>query len=89
MEHDDECEICKNNEPFELSEDIVNAALHEKLVVFCGAGISTETSFVYPYSFYDDIAYELEIDNQKDSMSFPNLMSEYCKEMKDRRRLLI
>ena len=46
-----ECAICKNNKPFTFPKEIIDAALNGKLVLFCGAGISTEDKNVLPYSF--------------------------------------
>lgn len=42
------CAICKNNKPFTMPEDIVKATIEENLVLFCGAGISTENKMVMP-----------------------------------------
>ena len=56
-----ECAICKNNKPFELPEEIIEAAIEGNLVLFCGAGISTEGKTVLPYSFYESIKNELEL----------------------------
>ena len=50
-----ECSICKNNIPFDLPKEIVEVALKGDLVLFCGAGISTENKNVLPYSFYSSI----------------------------------
>lgn len=47
--------------PFELPEEIIEAAIEGNLVLFCGAGISTEGKTVLPYSFYESIKNELEI----------------------------
>ena len=47
-----ECAICKNNKPFTFPKEIIDAALDGELVLFCGAGISTESKNVLPYSFY-------------------------------------
>lgn len=41
-----ECVVCKNNKPFELSEEIIEAALEENLVLFCDTGIGTEEKTV-------------------------------------------
>lgn len=54
------CAICKNNKPFTMPEDIVKATIEENLVLFCGAGISTENKMVMPYTFYSGIMNELE-----------------------------
>lgn len=81
-----ECEICKNNIPFELPKEIVEAALKGDLVLFCGAGISTEGKSVLPYSFYTSIKEELgENDND---IPFSSLMQKYCNQPNGRKKLL-
>lgn len=42
-----ECAICKNNKPFTFPKEIIDAALDGELVLFCGAGISTESKMFY------------------------------------------
>lgn len=70
------CVMCKNNKPFELPVEIIEAAINNELVVFCGAGISTENKNVLPYSFYTSIQSELNLSDS--SISFSNLMQQYC-----------
>lgn len=81
-----ECAICKNNKPFDLPKDIVEAAINGDLVLFCGAGISTEGKTVLPFSFYTSIKDELGITD--DSISFSSLMQQYCDIPNGRRKLL-
>jgi hypothetical protein len=69
-----------------MPETIVDAAKRGKLVVFAGAGISTENSTVFPSSFYQDVRAELELD-PNDDISFPSLMTQF--EEKFGRRALI
>lgn len=81
-----ECTICKNNKPFDLPKEIINATINGELVLFCGAGISTEGKNVLPFSFYKSIKDELGIVD--DSISFSSLMQQYCDMPNGRRRLL-
>lgn len=81
-----ECEICKNHKPFVMPNDILIAARKGKLALFCGAGISTESKMVLPYSFYDDIRSELKISD--DSLPFSELMQKYSDLPDGRRKLL-
>lgn len=83
---DCECAICKNNKPFDLPKDIVEAVINGDLVLFCGAGISTEGKTVLPFSFYTSIKDELGITD--DSISFSSLMQQYCDIPNGRRKLL-
>ena len=88
MERHDNCDICRNNKPFEMPEEIVNALRESKLAIFAGSGISTESKYVFPYTLYQDIAYELEVDPQNISLSFSQLMSRYCNQRDGRKKLL-
>lgn len=74
------------NKPFTLPKEIIEAAINEDLVLFCGAGISTEGKNVLPFSFYNSIREELGITD--DSLSFSEIMQEYCKQPNGRRMLL-
>lgn len=80
------CAICRDNKPFELPEEIAEAAMEENLVLFCGAGISTEGKKVLPYSFYSSIKDDLEIED--DTISFSSLMQRYCDRPNGRKKLL-
>ncbi len=81
-----DCVFCKNNIDFQIPEPLVQALLEGKLVVFAGAGISTEVPTVFPLTLYKDIKAELGIDEKID-LDFPTLMSKYCEE-KGRSKLL-
>jgi len=55
-------------------------------VIFAGAGISTERKIVFPDTFYEEIARELDIlDN---NLSFPEVMEEYCKLPDGRKKMI-
>lgn len=81
-----ECSICKNNRLFELPNEIIEAAVKGELVLFCGAGISTEGKNVLPISFYSTIQNELGIEDN--SISFSSLMQRYCSRPNGRKKLL-
>ncbi|PQJ11796.1 hypothetical protein CJD36_008355 [Flavipsychrobacter stenotrophus] len=84
---DCECEFCKNKLPFDVPSEIVDAAVTGNLVIFAGAGISTETNHVFKETLYQDIRHDLNVaDNQ--TIDFPNLMSQYCKQRNGRKLLL-
>jgi NAD-dependent SIR2 family protein deacetylase len=82
-----ECERCKLRRPFELPSEIVSACKSGTLIVFAGAGVSTESVTVYPYAFYQEIKDELKIP-KKEKISFPKLMSLYCSQPHSRKDLL-
>lgn len=69
-----------------MPKDIVDAAVKGNLVLFCGAGISTEGENVLPYSFYTSIREELE--EKDDALSFSHLMQKYCVQADGRKKLL-
>ena len=82
---DCECAICSNNKPFDMPKEIIDAAVKEELVLFCGAGVSTEKKTVLPHSFYSNIRDELDI---TDDLSFSDLMQKYTDIPNGRRNLL-
>lgn len=81
------CSICKSHHPFSMPEEIIEAVKQGKLVIFAGAGISTENRNVFRYSLYKDILDDLGIE-EKQNISFSNLMSEFCKQPNGRSKLL-
>jgi NAD-dependent SIR2 family protein deacetylase len=83
-----DCEICKHNHPFDLPVEVLEAAREHRLVIFAGAGISTEVPAVMPYTFYDQVASELGLDPRSITTSFPDLMTKYCSQPNGRRKLL-
>ena len=84
---DPECEICKVKKPFKLPARIVEAVLNQRLIVFAGAGVSTEARGVFKTSLYESIRDELRIPQSR-KISFPKLMSLYCSPPRGRRELL-
>lgn len=87
-----ECDICKNHIDFNMPEEIVDAVLNRNLVLFCGAGISTESKLVYPYTIYMEVLKEIEKELDKEidsSTSFSSLMSLYIDTFANGRRKLL
>lgn len=81
------CEACKNNHPFEIPDDLYEAFVKGSVVIFAGAGVSTESAQVFPYKFLDEIRDELEGEVAADSL-FPDVMSSYCSRPNGRAKLL-
>ncbi len=81
----EDCEICRYRLGFELPPQLVEACAESRLIVFAGAGVSTETRAVLQDTFRDRIAAELP-EGEPDE-SFPALMQRYT-ETKSRRELL-
>jgi hypothetical protein len=74
----DGCYLCGLNYEFDLPAEIVEAARKESLLIFAGAGISTEVPSVFPDSLYREIAGSLGKDVPQDE-SFPKVMQEFEK----------
>lgn len=81
-----ECTVCKEQKPFVMPKEILDAAQNGELVLFCGAGISTENKSVLPFSFYKEVQQELEITDN--TLPFSKLMQMYCDLPNGRRKLL-
>lgn len=72
------CVSCQNNLPFDLPKEIINSTIEGNLVIFAGAGISTETKKIFKETLYEDVLYDLDDELNKE-LDFPSLMSLYCK----------
>ena len=53
------CSFCISNSEFDMPNEIVEAAINNNLVLFCGAGVSTESKLVLRSSLYTDIFNDL------------------------------
>lgn len=84
-----ECEFCKNKLPFDLPIDLIEALKNCELVIFAGAGISTESSHVFKETLYEKIYNELSLNEEDGEFTFPQLMGKYEQETIDGRRKLI
>lgn len=73
-DHSDEsCIHCRLHLPFKMPEGLVDRALRREVVIFAGAGISTEVPEVFPTTIFDMAASRLEIEDPS-QISFPELM---------------
>lgn len=70
-----DCEFCKFDFPISLPQHLIDSLLAGELVIFAGAGISTESSRVLKYTFYDEI--EGLVSGTERSLSFPELMQRF------------
>lgn len=80
-----ECFFCRNFHEFELPDHLLQELTAGRVVLFAGAGVSTEGKQVLPSTFYTDILEEL---NCSDKPSFPELMSRFCDKPNGRAELL-
>lgn len=83
-----ECEICKNQLPFNIPEELIDSILSNDLVLFAGAGISTENNSIFKETLYEDVKFDLNLDDSED-LSFPELMSRYCSSTVNGRQKLL
>ena len=52
------CAICRNNKDFIFPKQLLEEVKKRNVVIFAGAGISTESRTVFPSTFYENIAAE-------------------------------
>lgn len=81
------CAVCKDFHDFVLPDDLFEALVSNELVIFAGAGVSTENENVFPSTLYEDILEELGYSSGKD-ISFSEAMSEYCKKVGGKQELI-
>lgn len=80
-----DCIICKDAIPFEFDSHLLSEIENDNVVLFAGAGISTESKQVFPDTFYEQISAELDF--PKD-LSFPQLMTLYECQPNGRQKLI-
>jgi NAD-dependent SIR2 family protein deacetylase len=71
------CASCMADRDFEMPDAVIDACHNGKLVVFAGAGISTETRLVVPRPLYLELHLELEGKKVRGIKPFPKVMSAY------------
>lgn len=81
------CAICSNNLPFEIPQELIDSLLSQNLVLFAGAGISTENKKVFEETLYEDVYDDLEL--SESDISFPDLMSKFCNTRTNGRQKLL
>jgi hypothetical protein len=81
------CALLSSFHHFEIPDHLLDQLKIGNVVIFAGAGISTETSTAFRCTFYDEIHAELRLD-PKNRPPFPELMSMFCKRPDGRRELL-
>ncbi len=80
------CFICMNQRDVIIPEEIINACEYRDLVIFAGAGVSTEGKGNVFNSFYDSVLDELNIDSS--DLSFSDLMEKLCDTRNGRSKLI-
>lgn len=69
------CALCRQNVPFSMPEGLLAAIRAGELVLFAGAGISTEGKMVAPTTLFEDVVEELGL--EPDSTTFPGAMGDF------------
>ncbi|MUL45663.1 hypothetical protein FZI85_28310 [Mycobacterium sp. CBMA293] len=69
-----DCMDCGLDFDFDLPRELVEAAHRRDVVIFAGAGISTEVPAAHPVTIYDSVIKQL---NRDDFTSFPEAMQAY------------
>jgi hypothetical protein len=81
------CIMCQGRHDFVLPSHLLKQLSDRKVVIFAGAGVSTETPLVFPWTFYDEIHKKLGLATE-DKPAFPKLMSLFCQRPDGRRELV-
>lgn len=72
---DSECMICGHDIDIDLPSTLIDSAHHGDVVLFVGAGVSTEVPAVFPETFYEQVKSELPtVEADED---FPTVMQRY------------
>jgi hypothetical protein len=74
------CEVCRNDRSFEMPNEIIDALISRRLVIFAGAGVSTESLLARGsrFTFYERIRDELGLAADVQP-PFPSLMTQFVK----------
>jgi NAD-dependent SIR2 family protein deacetylase len=79
------CAFCRNDKDFVAPDHLVEKIAAGEVVIFAGAGISTENKTYCTTTFYEDIKSDL---NVSDDPTFPDLMTRFCEQPDGRIKLL-
>jgi len=79
--------FCRSFRDFVLPDHLLDQLSKGNVVIFAGAGVSTEAKTVFPWTLYEEIHSELKL-KDSDQPSFPALMSKYCRRPDGRIKLI-
>lgn len=82
-----QCAHCRDIRQVQVPDHLVSELLAGKVVVFAGAGVSTENSRLHGWTLYDTIYAQVGL-APDERPSFPKLMSQYCSRPDGRKRLV-
>ena len=81
-----ECERCKNDLDFEVDDYLLQQIQDRNVVIFVGAGVSTENPLSSPYSFYTEMVVGCGLKDCE--LAFPDLAQKYTERPDGRFELL-
>lgn len=81
-----DCEFCRDEHDFTVGDEFLDEMLAGRVVVFAGAGVSTESRRVLKWTLYDEIASQLQLRDA--NLSFPDLMARLEAQPDGRMKLL-
>jgi SIR2-like domain len=84
--NESECADCRNKHGFRIPHSLIDAFRNRDVVVFAGAGISTENKEVIPYSLHEEISRGLGLDWA--TTAFPDAMQVYADQPNGRLNLV-
>jgi NAD-dependent SIR2 family protein deacetylase len=79
------CALCRNEKEFSFPEQLLDKIASGEVVLFAGAGISTENKAHCKSTLYEEIQADLK---SASNLSFPELMDAYCAQPDGRIKLL-
>lgn len=79
------CAICALNLDFELEPHLLQEIERHNCIIFAGAGISTETRYAHPDTFYDTMRAAVQCG---DTPSFPDLVDRFEAQPNGRQKLI-
>lgn len=75
-DHDQSCDICRNKKKFVIHHSLLEEFRRGNVVIFAGAGISTENKDVIPYTLFEEICRLVKLNPE--STSFPAAMQAFA-----------
>lgn len=69
------CAVCGSHLPVDVPDALIDAAAQGNLVIFAGAGVSTEAPGIFPETFYEEI--EARLRDEATNEPFPVVMQEF------------
>jgi DNA-binding Lrp family transcriptional regulator len=69
------CAYCSHALEFELDDFLLSELMHGNVVIFAGAGVSTENNLAHPHTLYDSVI--AEIGEASRGLAFPDAVQKY------------